>query len=140
MNDIEYAFSSPADARSYLREVGKLWAVWIVGLAIVLFTHGTALLISAAALLIVLLVLARPLLPRAEALVPENHREGGTLDAALRGGTTRDRALRELAYGIAPLSAALDAAGLSQRWVLLRHIVIALTLLALLYVVVLPLL
>lgn len=140
MIDIEYAFSSPADARSYLREVGRLWAVWIVGLGLVLFTHGAALLISAAALLIFLLVLARPLLLRAEALVPENRREGGALDAAFRGGTTRDRALRELAYGVAPVSAALDAAGLSQRWVVLRHMVIALTLLALLYVVVLPLL
>ena len=113
MSDVYYRFDGPADARMYLREVGTLWAVWLVGLVAVLLTHGAALFIVAAALLISLLVLARPLLSRTETLVPENRREGGKVETALRGGTTRDRVLRELAYGDAPMSAALQAAGLN---------------------------
>ena len=130
MTEIEYAFDGPADARAYLREVGTLWAVWIVGLAAVMFTHGVTLIIVAAALLVSLLMLARPLLPRTEILVPENR----------RGGTTRDRVLRELAYGVAPMEAALDTAGYSPRWIVVRHLVIALTVLAFIGVIVVPVL
>ena len=140
MSEIEYTFSSPADARSYLREVGLLWGVWLVGLAAVLLTHGVTVLIVAAVLFPALLILARPLLPRTDKLVPENRKEGGVFETALRGGTTRDRVLRELAYGVAPMAAALEKAGLSSRWLAARHIVIALTLLAFIYVVVVPLL
>jgi hypothetical protein len=140
MSDVDYRFDGPADARMYLREVGALWAVWLVGLVAVLLTHGAVLLIGAAVLLVALLVLARPLLPRTEALVPENRTEGGKVETALRGGTTRDRVLRELAYGDAPMSAALEAAGFNRRWIVVRHLVIALTLLAFGYVVVVPLL
>ena len=105
-----------------------------------MLTRGAVLIVVATLLFIALLVLARPLLPRTEELVPENKREGGALNAALRGGTTRDRVLRDLAYGVAPMSAALNVVGLSQRWVLVRHAVVAATLLAFVYVVVVPLL
>lgn len=140
MTEIEYAFDGPADARAYLREVGTLWVVWIVGLAAVMFTHGVTLIIVAVVLLVSLLMLARPLLPRTEMLVPENRREGGKLETALRGGTTRDRVLRELAYGVAPMEAALDTAGYSPRWIVARHLVIALTILAFIGVIVVPVL
>lgn len=139
MTDIEYTFDGPEDARSYLREIGLLWSVWVVGLFLVLFTHGFTVLIVAAVLFTALLMLARPLLPRTERLVPENQREGGAIESAFRGGTTRDRVLRELAYGVAPMAAALQTAGLSPRWVAARHVVIALTLLALVYVLLVPL-
>ncbi|MDJ0498796.1 MAG: hypothetical protein QNJ89_13265 [Acidimicrobiia bacterium] len=140
MSEIEYTFSSPDDARTYLREVGLLWGVWVIGLAAVLFTHGVAVLIVALVLFAALSILARPLLPRTEKLVPENKREGGAVETALRGGTTRDRVLRDLAYGAAPMQAALQTAGLSPLWVAARHLVIALTLLALVYVLVVPVL
>ncbi len=140
MSEIEYTFSSPDDARTYLREVGLLWGVWVVGLAAVLFTHGVAVLIVALVLFAALSILARPLLPRTEKLVPENKREGGAVETAFRGGTTRDRVLRDLAYGAAPMLAALQTAGLSPHWVIARHLVIALTLLALVYVLVVPVL
>ena len=139
MSDIVYTFDGPADARGYLGEIGKLWTTWIVGLAAVMATDGVALLIISVVLLGALLYLSRPLLPRTEKLVPENKREGGAIEAALRGGTTRDRVLRELAYGVAPLEAGLEAAGLSPRWVAVRHLLIAVTVLAFIYVVVVPL-
>ncbi|MDJ0925459.1 MAG: hypothetical protein QNJ77_12935 [Acidimicrobiia bacterium] len=138
MEDIDYTFSSAEDARAYLREIGLLWGTWIVGLVAILLTRGTVLMIVAAALFVALLALARPLLPRTEVLVPENKREGGALNAALRGGTTRDRVLRELAYGVAPMSAALEATGNSQRWVVMRHAMVAVTLVAFVFVVVVP--
>lgn len=140
MTDVAHTFDDPDDARTFLREVGLLWAVWVAGLAAVLLTHGRALVLVALVLLGALLFLARPLLPRSEALVPENSREGGALETAFRGGTTRDRVLRDLAYGVAPMQAALETAGLSSRWLVLRHLVVALTLLAFAYVVVVPLL
>lgn len=139
MSDVVYTFDGPADARSYLGEIGKLWTAWIVGLAAVMATDGVALLVIAVVLFGVLFYLSRPLLPRTEKLVPENKREGGAIEAALRGGTTRDRVLRELAYGVAPLEAALETAGLSPRWVAVRHLLIAVTVLAFIYVVVVPL-
>ena len=139
MSDVVYAFDGPADARSYLGEIGKLWTAWVVGLAVVMATHGVVLLVTALLLFGALLYLSRPLLPRTEKLVPENKREGGAIEATLRGGTTRDRVWRELAYGVAPLEAALAAAGLSSRWVVVRHLLIAVTLLAFIYVVVVPL-
>ncbi len=140
MEDIEYTFSGAEDARAYLREIALLWAVWVIGLTAVLFSHGVALLFLSVGLLAMLILLARPLLPRTEALVPVNNKEGGALESALRGGTTRDRVLRELAYGTAPMKAALRTIGKSSRWVVARHLVIAITLLAFVYVIVVPLL
>lgn len=140
MDEIEYTFSSPSDARTYLRQVALLWGVWVVGLVAVLLSHGLALVFLSIGLLATLILLARPLLPRTEALVPVNNKESGALESALRGGTTRDRVLRELAYGAAPTRAALNAAGLDPRWIAMRHLVIAITLLAFVAVIVVPLL
>jgi len=139
VEQVEYTFAGPDDARTYLREVGRLWTVWVVGLVAVLLAHGLPLLFLSVGLIAVLILLARPLLPRTEALVPLNSREGGAVESALRGGTTRDRVLRELAYGTAPLEAALRMAGLSPKWVAARHVVVATTLLGFVYVIVVPL-
>lgn len=140
MNEIEYTFSGPDDARTYLREVARLWTVWVMGLVAVLLSHGLALVALSVGLIATLILLARPLLPRTEVLVPVNSKEGGAVESALRGGTTRDRVLRELAYGSAPVRAALETAGLSPRWIAARHLTIAITLLAFVVVIVVPLL
>ncbi len=140
METIEYTFDGAEDARTYLREIGLLWATWVVGLVAVMITNGVALIGLSVAVIAALILLARPLLPRTEALVPENKVEGGAIETAFRGGTTRDRVLRDLAYGVAPMEAALATAGLSSRWVAARHLVVAVTLLAFVFVVVAPLL
>lgn len=134
MDEIVYTFEGPDDARSYLREIGLLWSVWVVGLVAILLTHGGILILSSIGVIVTLLTLARPLLARTEKLVPVNSREGNAAQAALRGGTTRDRVLRELAYGSEPVRAALDTAGLSQRWLIARHAVVAVTILGLVFV------
>ena len=135
MTELVYQFDNPDEARAYLREVSTLWITWIIGLAGLMITHALLLVVWAVVVLVALYYAARPLQQRAEELVPENTVEGGKLNAALRGGTTRDRALRDYFYGTEPLEAALDAAGMSRRWVGLRHLMVALTLLSLLYVV-----
>ncbi len=140
MDQIEYRFSDAQDARAYLREVARLWAVWIVGLAVIVLSHGTLLVVASISVLVGLIVLARPLLPRTEALVPVNRREGGAARAAFRGGTTRDRVLRDLAYGDEPMRAALARAELSSWWLAARHGVVAATLVAFVFVVLEPLL
>ena len=139
MTELVYTFDSPDDARLYLREASTLWVVWIVGLAGLMVAHALLLIVWAVAVLVALVFVTRPLQRRAEEMVPENKLEGGKINTALRGGTTRDRALRDLFYGTAPVRAALETIGMSQRWIVIRHLVVALTLLALVYVVFNPL-
>lgn len=135
MSELTYTFDGTEDARTYLREVSTLWVTWIVGLAGLLITHAVLLFVWAVVVLVSLFFVARPLQRRAEQAVPENQVEGGVVNTALRGGTTRDRALRDYFYGTAPLREALRMTGMSERWVVMRHLVIALTLLGLVYVV-----
>lgn len=139
MTELVYNFDDPDDARLYLREVSTLWVVWIVGLAGLMVAHAAVLIVWAVAVLVALFFVTRPLQRRAEELVPENKVEGGKINTALRGGTTRDRALRDLLYGTPPVRSALQAIGMSQRWIVIRHLVVALTLLGLVYVVFAPL-
>lgn len=133
-----YTFGDEADARRYLREVGLLWLAWIIGLSGLLLSSALALFLWAVVTLGTLLFLARPLQRRAETMVPQNKVEGGKVDTVLRGGTTRDRVLRDLAYGTEPVLAALRTTGHSEHWVFARHVVIAVTLLGFLFVVLGP--
>jgi hypothetical protein len=135
MAELTYEFDSPDEALAYLREVSKLWVVWIVGLAGLMVTNAVLLIVWAVVVLVSLALAVRPLQRRAEELVPENTVEGGKVNTVLRGGTTRDRALRDYLYGTKPLESALEAAGVSRHWVMIRHVVVLLTLLSLVYVV-----
>jgi hypothetical protein len=135
MAELTYEFDSPDEAMIYLREVSRLWVLWIVALAGLMVTNAVLLIVWAVLILVALALAVRPLQRRAEELVPENTVEGGKVNTVLRGGTTRDRALRDYLYGTKPLQAALDAAGISRHWVMIRHLVVLLTLLSLVYVV-----
>ena len=114
MAELIYTFDSAEDARTYLSEVSRLWVVWIIALAGLLVTHAIVLIVWAVASLVALVIVARPLQRRAEEAVPENRVEGGKIDTALRGGTTRDRALRDYFYGTEPLRLALKTGGDEQ--------------------------
>jgi len=135
MTELVYKFDTPEEAMVYLREVSTLWVVWIVALAGLMVTHAIVLIVWAVTVLVALYFATRPLQQRAEELVPENTVEGGKVNTVLRGGTTRDRALRDYLYGTKPLESALEAAGVSRHWVMIRHVVVLLTLLSLVYVV-----
>ncbi len=138
MDELTYTFDNPADASRYLREIGVLWGAWVVGLAGLLVTDALLLIVWGVVVIAALVYLARPIQRRAERLVPDNKIESSRLEGLFRGGTTRDRAIRDLAYGAEPLRAALSTAGLSERWMTLRQVIIALSLLALIYVLANP--
>lgn len=135
MAEFTYTFDNRDDALTYIREVAALWVGWVVALFGLMLTNAGLLIAWGVASLVVLMLLARPLQRRAEKAVPENQVEGGAINTALRGGTTRDRVLRDLSYGSGPLRAALDTLGWSQAWVITRHVVVALSLLALMFVI-----
>lgn len=135
MSELVYTFDGPEDARVYLREVSTVSVVWVIGLAGLLITQALLLIAWAVVVFVALFLAARPLQRRAEELVPDNTVEAGRVNTVLRGGTTRDRVLRDLFYGTKPLRTALAECGMSQRWIVLRHLVVALTILAMAYVV-----
>jgi hypothetical protein len=124
-------FTDAADARGYLNEIGRLWTAWLVVLASQLALDGIWLVVSAVALLAAWLVLGRPLQRRAAALV-DDESEDATEDrqTAAAMGKQRDRIMRELIIGQAPLEAALAINGSSPRWAYARIVVIALTIAA----------
>jgi hypothetical protein len=124
-------FTDAADARGYLNETGRLWTAWLVVLASQLALDGIWLVVSAVALLAAWLVLGRPLQRRAAALV-DDESEDATEDrqTAAARGKQRDRIMRELIIGQAPLEAALAINGSSPRWAYARIVVIALTIAA----------
>lgn len=138
VDDLTYTFEGQDDASRYLRELALLWGAWVVGLAGLMLTNAIVLLVWGVGTVTVLVVMARPIQRRAERLVPDNKVEGGKVDTVLRGGTTRDRAIRDLAYGTEPLRIALRTVGFSERWVLVRHVIVALTVLGLVYVIANP--
>jgi hypothetical protein len=133
LNQLTYTFEGREDADKYLRELSLLWAAWLVGLSGLVFTNPLVLVVWAVGIVGVLVVLSKPIQRRAERLVPEDKAEGGKLDTLYRGGTHRDRAIRDLAYGIEPLRAALRATGRSERWILLRYLIIGATIFAFIY-------
>ena len=133
MDEIAYTFDGAQDARTYLPEIGMLWSAWVIGMVVILLTHGGTPILWSVGVMVAPMFLARSLQIRAEKLVPANKREGNAADVVLRGGTTRDRALRDLAYGSEPMRAALASADLSGRWLLPRHFVIAVTFLGLVF-------
>jgi len=138
LDPVTYTFDGQADASKYLREVGVLWGAWLVGLVGLLVTNAWLLLIWGFLSLAMLIVLARPIQRRAERLIPENKVVGGKIETVFRGGTSRDRAIRDLAYGTEPFLVALRVTGRSERWILVRHLLVALTILGLIWIILNP--
>ena len=125
----EWGFADPQDAARYLQELLRLWVVWIAGLAVLMTNSGWILVVGGVAVIGLLLWFARPIQRRAEALVPtDSAYDKGSL---VRGkGTTRDRAIKALAYGEEPLEEAVDLTGQSGAWLFGRKGMIAITAIA----------
>jgi hypothetical protein len=120
--DQEWGFEGPDDAAAYRRELGQLWALWLVALAALMFARGWLVVIAGAVALVGLIIVARPLQARAEAIVPDDDVPDPTVAATFRR-SRRDRVLRELAYGEAPL----EASGAGQGWIWGRRVIVGLT-------------
>jgi hypothetical protein len=136
-DEIQWSFADPADARSYLLQLAKLWAMWLIGLAVLFSTSGWMLIVFGVLLLVALPVLAKPLVTRAEAMFPDHETVDTGAGAMGTGrGTNRDVAVRQLVYGAAPVRAALSAIGASQAWVGLLYLGIGVTIVAFGYVLI----
>ncbi|MDQ3782375.1 MAG: hypothetical protein M3349_05485 [Actinomycetota bacterium] len=133
MMDAGWGFTTPAEARSYLGEVGRLWLAWLVGLVALVALQGWAVLVAGLMVMGALVWLIRPLQARTERLVPD-----GAADVGLpqRGwGSARDRMMRRLAYGAEPISAAVSTAGAGRWWLVARWFMIGATVAAVVWVV-----
>jgi hypothetical protein len=122
--DVEWVFDGPEDAAAYLREVGILWAVWLVAMAALMVSTSWIVIVGGIGVLGLLLVLARPLQARAVKLVPDDDVPDPGATAFRK--TKRDRVLRELAFGEAPLK----AAGAGPIWIWSRRLIVLLTVVA----------
>lgn len=115
----------------------KLWGVWLAGLGVLFLASGWVLIVFGILLLVALPVLASPLMARAEVMFPEHEAVDRTsLGTATGRGTNRDRAVRQLVYGAAPVRAALSTIGASQAWVGLLYLGKGVTMAAFAYVVI----
>lgn len=134
-DEAAWGFADRGDAAQYLRDVIRLWIAWIVGLAVLMTNNGPVLIGGGILVIGLLLWFARPIQRRAESLVPndEAYDRGSPL---LAKGTTRDRALKALAYGEEPLREALLLTDGSRVLLYARRAVIGLTVLSFVVVVV----
>ena len=121
-------FEDAADARKYLAEVGRLWAVWVGGLGALALSRGGVAFLIGGALLLVMFVLMKPLQQRVQTRF-------GTDSAARKSEprrtlSARDKALRQLTYGSGPFAEALSKGGLPSALKVLPWLVIGATLVA----------
>lgn len=132
IDGLDFDFDDEQDARAYLRELGKLWVTWLIGLAALFLTSAIIVLVAGFAVIAALLLLARPLQRRAEMVVPAD-----PVIPATRGGrfahrsTQRDKVLRALVYGAGPISDAVKMSGATHLWLFGRRFVLAATFTAL---------
>lgn len=123
-------FSDADDARRYVTEMTRIWAVWVVGLAALFAVTNWWVLLGGIAAISVLVWLIRPIQRRANRIDdPEEFVEGSGRRFA--GARTRgEMALRVLIYGEAPLKEAVDEFGAWWGWLWVRRGVIAATAIA----------
>jgi hypothetical protein len=120
-------FTDADDARRYVGEISRIWAVWIIGLVGLFTVTGWWVLLAGVAVLVVLVWLMQPIQRRANGIDdPDETVEGG---GGRFGGprTRRETALRVLMYGEAPLTEAIETYGVWWGWVWVRRAVIAAT-------------
>ncbi|MBT8197935.1 MAG: hypothetical protein KJO84_05475 [Acidimicrobiia bacterium] len=120
-------FTSTDDAELFLVERLKLWAVWVIALALLVSLTGWWLLGAAILVLVNLGALARPLHARAERLVPDDEQVGGAIQTMFGRGTRRDRLARTIMYGAGPLGEALEMTGRSRLWLAVHWGAVGLT-------------
>jgi len=130
-----WGFATPADARAYLGEVGRLWLGWIVGLAALVFLEGWPVVVAGVAVMLTLVWLIRPLQARTDRLIPEDTAAAGGHGKRAGWGSSRDRMMRRLAFGVEPIAAAVDVAGAGRWWLAARWLVIGATVAAVVTVV-----
>jgi hypothetical protein len=120
-------FSDAADAGRYIREVGRLWFFWLLGLGLLAMTRGIAAVVAGVALLIAMFLLMQPLQQRVQARFGAAESRKIVFGESL---SARDKALRQLTYGRRPFAEAVAVRGLWPALALLPWVVIVATLVA----------
>jgi hypothetical protein len=134
MSDNEASvFHSPSDAREFLRQIARVWVVWLTLLAILAFAASPWNWVVGGLVLVLLLFLISPIQQRVDRDVPQDGFDETRASLFLGRGTRRDRALRTMLSGSGPMASALRASGADARWVWLRHIVFVATIVAAAY-------
>lgn len=120
-------FSDADDARRYLFEIARLWAVWIAGLILLFAVQGWTVLLAGIVVIGILVWLVQPMQRRAAGIDdPGEYVEGS--GGRFSGKRTRqEMALRVLLYGEAPITEAIEEFGAWSGWVWARRVVIAAT-------------
>ena len=120
-------FSDADDARRYITELSRVWAVWLVGLAALFAVTNWWVLLAGAVVLSALVWLIRPIQRRADRIEDPGEiveGSGGRFSGARSRG---EMALRVLIYGEAPLKEAIDEFGAWRGWLWVRRAVVAAT-------------
>lgn len=123
-------FSDRDDAKTYVSQIVRLWAVWIAGLVALFAVTGWYVLVVGVVVIGVLMWLVRPIQDRAAGIDDPAEVVEGARGRFGRGRTRGELALRVLLYGEAPLAEAADEFGIWSGWLWVRRGVIALTALA----------
>jgi hypothetical protein len=120
-------FSDADDARTYITEISRIWAAWVIGLAAVFAVTNWWVLLSGVLVLSLLVWLIRPVQRRANNIDDPGEMVEGS-GGRFGGSRTRgEMALRVLIYGEAPLNEAIDEFGVWRGWVWVRRAVMAAT-------------
>jgi hypothetical protein len=128
MTDSEWGFADAEDARRYLGEVGRLWAIWTAGMLFLISNNGWVVVAGGAVVIAALLFFGRPLQARAARIVPEDTLVSAKSWSVLPGkGTKRDVVFKQLAYGRDPVREAVVIGDGSSLWEPARSAVVALT-------------
>ena len=118
-------FSDADDARRYVTEISRIWAVWLVGLAALFAVTNWWVLLAGVAVLSTLVWLIQPIQRRAHGIDDPGEIVEGS-GGRFGGSRTRgEMALRVLMYGEAPLTEAIEEYGVWRGWVWVRRAVIA---------------
>jgi hypothetical protein len=120
-------FSDADDARQYLAEISRVWAVWLIGLAALFAVTNWWVLLAGAVVLSFLVWLIQPIQRRAHRIDDPGEIVEGS-GGRFGGARTRgEMALRVLIYGEAPLKEAIDVYGVWGGWLWVRRAVVAAT-------------
>ena len=123
-------FSDKGDARSYLVDLARLWAVWIVGIISLFAVRSWYVLLVGIVIVGLLIWLVRPIQARAAAIDDPGEAVEGS-GGRFGGSRTRsEMALRVLLYGEAPLSEAINEYGMWSGLIWVRRVVIGISALA----------
>ncbi len=120
-------FSDADDARQYVTEISRVWAVWLIGLAALFAVTNWWVLLAGVVVLSFLVWLIQPIQRRAKRIDDPGEIVEGS-GGRFGGSRTRgEMALRVLIYGEAPLKEAIDEYGVWSGWLWVRRAVVAAT-------------